>query len=336
MENHYETLGLTMSASQEEIRRAYRILARRYHPDVNPGKASAEERFKSIANAYSVLGDAEKKAKYDQELERFFHADKEFGFRAFQESQRRQSSARKRYMEAQERAEHHSSKRGPKPEQKISREAPKKAAKQGGFFNSIKKSVDIFSLLPKKKSEDSARATKVSVIEVSVSMKDAVYGVKKTVELSEPERIRKISVAIPPGVRNGSVVHLRSKNPFNEELVLIVRVPIHPFLSIQTRGIVAEVPITIQEAICGASISVPTLDEPISVKIPPGSSSGTEVRIPGKGMYSRDSSRGDLFVRFMIQVPQSPDAVGLKDKARELDQYYEGSIRDKLPKVLLS
>lgn len=331
MENHYETLGLAMSASPEEIRRAYRILARRYHPDVNPGKAS-EDRFKQIANSYSVLSDVDKKAKYDQELERFFHADKEFGFRAFQESQRRQSSARKRYMEAQERADKHTQKK----QAHTHREVHRKTDKQPSFFESIKNKVNLFWFLPRKKEEDSAKATKVSVIEVSVSMKDAVYGVKKTVELSEPECVRKISVAIPPGVRNGSVVHLRSKNPFNEELILIVRVPIHPFLTIQTRGIVAEVPISIQEAVCGASVMVPTLDEPISVKIPPGSSSGTEVRIPGKGMHSRDNSRGDLFVRFMIQVPQSPDAVGLKDKVREIEKYYDTPVREKLPKNFLS
>lgn len=325
MENHYETLGISSSASSEEIRRAYRVLARRYHPDVNPGKPAAEERFKKIAAAYAVLSEPDKKRTYDEELERLFNADKEFGYRNFQESQRRQSSARKRYMEAQAKAEQIRKKTKPGAQE------PKKKKPDSGIFSTLKNAFSLFHI-PK---ETSQKATKVSVIEVSVTIKDALYGVKKTVELAEPEHTRKISVAIPPGVRNGSLVHLRSKSPYAEELVIIVRVPSHPYLSIQTRGLVAEMPISLQEAICGATVTLPTLEEPISVKIPPGTSSGQEIRIPGRGLQHRDGSRGDLFIRFLIQVPESPDAVGLKDKAREFEQYYASSPREKLPKTLL-
>lgn len=342
MENHYETLGLNTSASVEEIRRAYRILARRYHPDVNPGKSAAEEKFKKIAEAYSILSDVEKKKKYDIDLERILSQDKFFGYQTFQNAQDRQQRARKRYQESQARAAQHAQQK-PSPQQK-------QAAKPKGtpppeikpsFISAISDSLQkglgkVIGTHSSESPRPKAKQHKMSVIEVSVSIRDAVYGVKKTVEISEPEGQRKISVAIPPGVRNGSVVHLRSKSPLVEELIIIVRLASHPHLSIQTRGLVAEIPITIQEAITGASISVPTLEDQVSIRIPPASTSGTEIRIPEKGLFQKEGTRGDLFIRLMIQVPQSPEAVGLKDKAKELDAYYETPVRANLPKSLLS
>jgi DnaJ-class molecular chaperone len=166
-------------------------------------------------------------------------------------------------------------------------------------------------------------------------MHDAIFGVKKALEIPEPEGQRKVSVKIPAGVRSGSVIRLRAKNMPNEDLVLIVRVAAHPFLTIQARGLVAEIPITIQEAIVGAHISVPTLDEAVSIKIPPGSQSGSELRLKNRGLTLKDGTRGDLFVRLMIRVPETADAVGLKEKASELDAYYSNNVRQGLPKHLV-
>ena len=341
MENHYETLGLNTVASMEEIRRAYRILARRYHPDVNPGKPDAEEKFKKIAAAYAVLGDPVEKNKYDAELEGTINLDKHFAHRAYQRAQRQ--SAKQRYEQSQQ--QDAQQRRGP------NKPPPPLSPKDNGdsLFASLGNSIfdhigGIFGKTSKKKDKRKAGndqnpgskvSQRVSVIEVSLNIRDAIYGVKKTVEIAEPEGVRKISVSIPQGVRNGSVVHLRSKSAFIEELIIIVRVAAHPILSIQTRGLVAEIPISVREAIAGASVAIPTLEDPISVRIPPGSNSGSEIRIAEKGLIHRDNSRGDLFVRFLIHVPQSPEAVGLKDKAREIDAYYENSVRAQLPKSLL-
>jgi DnaJ-class molecular chaperone len=158
--------------------------------------------------------------------------------------------------------------------------------------------------------------------------------VKKTVEIEEPAGTRKLSVAIPPGVRSGSVIRLRAKNSPTEELVLIVRVASHPFIAMQPRGIVVEVPVSVQEAVFGASITVPTLEDPVSIKIPPGTQSGQEVRLRERGVHHREGARGDIFYRILIAVPGSPEAVGLREKVGELEAYYGGGVRAGLPAAL--
>ena len=128
---------------------------------------------------------------------------------------------------------------------------------------------------------------------------------------------------------------MRAKSGSGEDLVIIVRVASHPSLSMQTRGLVAEVPISVNEAICGASVKLPSLDEPMVIKVPPGAQSGTEIRLKARGVQNKDGSRGDLIYRLMVKVPEAIIAVGIQDKARELEQYYESPVRQTLPKTLL-
>lgn len=353
-QNYYQILGLNSSASAEEIRRAYRILARRYHPDVNPGKTS-EERFKSIAEAYATLSDTDKRTAYDSNLDADARTKRAF------DNYDRASRHAARFKRQQQNSQFGRVKPESGPED-LNQSAG--SARRGGlsdalhdigtaikgalFVNSSSRrsSVDEQPQRSRTKSRQEPPASsaerkqaggieRLSLIEVSVSIHDAIYGVKKTVEIAEPEGSRKVSVKIPPGVRNGSVVRLRAKSDPAEDMVLIIRVASHPFLSIQTRGLVAEIPITPHEALAGASISVPTLEEPVIVRVTPGSQSGSEIRVKGRGVFGKDGSRGDLFIRLMIQVPESPDAVGLREKAAELDPYFSQPVRSRLPKSLV-
>lgn len=358
MQNHYEVLGIKTSATAEEVRRAYRVLARRYHPDVNPGKAS-EDKFKAIASAYSVLGDQSKRDQFDAEYERFLLHNSPAGFRAYHKQKEDEQRARERFARAQAqeaaRAQAEAQKSSSSVTEETARqsrvklkggsprrsnkteEAPKQPSELvskalSGFKQLFAKRTDA----PKSKSsEKRAGINRISVVEVSISVLDSIMGVKKTVEISEPEGFRKVSVSIPPGARTGSVVRMRARNRSDEELVLIVRVAAHQIVSMQPKGLVIEVPISISEAINGASISVPTLEEPVSIRIPPGSQSGHEVRLKERGLVQRDGSKGDLFYRLMVRVPESPQAVGLAAKAQELDLYYESTVRSSLPKSLL-
>ncbi|MBN8550259.1 MAG: DnaJ domain-containing protein [Deltaproteobacteria bacterium] len=358
MDNYYETLGLNTSATFEEIRRAYRILARRYHPDVNPGKAS-EEKFKLISQAHTVLSDPEKRKVYDIDLEGFLRTRVNTRTQAYQRQQQRYDGARKKFYEAKHqnfgKVDPNSTKEEAEPRPRPDPKRRNRAPSPGPFAGLAETARSLLKRLnspvggekkatpnPKparpqsaaqERPSEPAGILKISVVEVSVSIKDAIYGIKKTVEIAEPEGARKISVNIPPGVRNGSVVHLRSET--HEDLVIIVRVAAHPFLSIHPKGLVAEVPISINEAISGASVQVPTLDEPIVIKVPPASQSGTEIRLKEKGIALRDGSRGDLFIRLLIKVPETSDAVGIKEKAAELDRYYSTPVRQALPKTLL-
>jgi DnaJ-class molecular chaperone len=344
MQNHYETLSINSSATEDEIRRAYRILARRYHPDVNPGETSAE-RFKAIAEAYAVLRDKESKQQYDIELEKYLRKNVSRQFKAYEKQQRR-ATATERYYKAQkadyekikewqeqraraEAEEAASAKKSDKFDLKTKLDTVRKSLK-GLLESASSRTTDNKSSKPAK----SARVSKISILEVSVTIFDVISGVRKTVEIEEPEGSRKINVRIPAGVRNGSIVRLRANNLPGEEVVLIIRVARHPFLSIEQKGLMIEIPITINEAISGATIKVPTLEDPVMLKIPPNTSSGTELRLRGRGIPEKDSA-GDLFVRLMIKVPESEHAVGIKDRAADLDLYYEHSVRQDLPKTLL-
>ena len=366
MENYYEILGLNSSATFEEIRRAYRILARRYHPDVNPGKTS-EEKFKRIAQAHQVLSDQEKRKAYDVDLEAHFRTKGSAGTQAYQRAQQRYDGARKRFYEQKHQNFGKVQPAGPDAQVSEPKDERVRSTRPAADpFGGVKKTVQSFIKFlntpvgkkpratrteqrthsksgsmakpvqneePRREKADPSGVLKISVVEVSVTIKDAIYGIKKTVEIQEPEGVRKTSVTIPSGVRNGSVVHLRSRT--QEDLVIIVRVAAHPFLSVQPKGLVAEVPISVGEAINGASITVPTLDEPMIVKVPPASSSGTEIRLKEKGIVHRDGSRGDLFIRLMIKVPDASTAVGIKEKSSELDMYYGAPVRQHFPKNLL-
>ena len=116
--------------------------------------------------------------------------------------------------------------------------------------------------------------------------------------------------------------------------MVIARVARHPFLSIQPHGLTVQIPITIGEAIAGATIKVPTLDDPAMLKIPPNTQSGAEFRLKGRGLVEKDGP-GDLVIKILINVPESVNAVGIKDKAAGLDQYYEQNVRQNYPKSLL-
>lgn len=330
-ENHYTVLGLQPSATADEVRRAYRILARRYHPDLNPGKAS-EARFKQIAEAYRVLSDPQRRQEFDASL------GAEAARTSFTGANKRQRpSARERFY--QQKYENFGKTAAEEPQRQ--RATPTKPPKQGpapfgALFDRLRGSTkSIFDeVFTSRRATRTTSAppplSKVSIIEVSVSLREAIYGVRRNVEIEEPEGVRKIAVRIPAGVRSGSVVRLQSKGNAAEEVVLIVKVAPHPFLSLQQRGLVLEVPITINEAISGASISVPTLEEEVVVRVPAGTQSGNELRVRGKGVLFKDGQRGDLFVRFLVRVPESPEAVGLKERAAELDRYYESNVRSAL------
>jgi len=342
--NYYEILGLRPSATQDEIRRAYRVLARRFHPDVNPGEKSGEK-FKLVAHAYNILSDSNKRAAYDLEIEttlrNFAHASyrtqqQRHGRRATREHyeslQRKiQEEVNRRKAEAKSEYQRSSESFGGvlKDAGAILGKSLKWISHQIGSFTHGFKSAEFVA--------DRIRESfgkKISVIEVSLTVHEAISGLKKTIEVSEPEGPRKVSVTIPPGVRNGSVIHMRSDDNKGEDMILIVRIASHPFMSVGPKGIIVEIPITIHEAVCGASIKVPTLENPAIIKVPPGTQSGTELRVKEAGPLMKDGTKGDIFYRVMIRVPESSLAVGIKEKTSDLDNYYEQSVRAKIPEDL--
>lgn len=316
MQTFYEILGISVSASAEEVRRSYRILARRYHPDLNPSNSEKNsEIFRKICQAYETLSNPEKRRSYDS----LIPESKTFSQKNQKKTDKRQAA--RKYSEAS----YSSNKSQSKVRATIQgKNTPEKNSKIAFLFNKFN---------PFKGTHNTS-STKISVLEVSVSIMEAIYGTKKTVELEEPEGIRKLSINLPVGMRTGSVIRLKDRNNTNEEILVIIRVSPHPFLSIQTKGLIYEVPISVSESILGANFTIPSLDEDLSLKIPPGTSSGDEIRVPSKGLYLKDNSRGDLFIKFMVITPNLNDQIGLKDLARSIEVYYKDSVRAKLSREL--
>ena len=316
MKDYYKILGVNSSATHDEIRRAYRILARRYHPDVNPGKSS-EDKFKTISAAYEILSDPKKRSSYDLDYERIQLASyaEKFSEKIAAQFKKQKTSHTKK--------------------QSTNKSAEKNdlssLTKAKNSVNSRLQQIKNFFTPKKQKHKNNLKS--ISIIEISVNIKEALYGQKKTIEIPTIDGNRKISVNIPPGVKSGSVLRLKhsQKNTSEEEIVLIIRVAHHPYISIQNKGLVVEVPVSIQEALFGANITLPTLDEAALVKIPPSSQSGSEIRLKNKGILQKDGQRGDLIYKLQIKIPQSVSAVGLKDKINDIDKYYEEPVRKTFP-----
>ena len=307
--SHYTTLGIAPDASAEEIRRAYRILARRYHPDVNPGMDS-KSKFQKISEAYTVLSDPSKRSTYDTEIRvnQKIHSA-------------RPASARKR----------------PQPSTPFQQPKNLKNPKRG-FFDEVKDIFKEVSTKVSKTKKTQARPPtpqKVSVLELSLEIKEAIRGGVKQVELAEPEGRRTISITVPAGVKTGDIIRLNGKHS-REDLVAVVRLLPDPVLSITRKGIIIETPVTLEEAMFGASITVPTLDEPVVLKIPAQTQNGSELRIKGKGVPNRSSGeKGDLVYKISIRIPENASATALAAAKILTPEYGKESVRSTMPKTLV-
>jgi molecular chaperone DnaJ len=352
MINHYKTLGLSNAASASEIRRAYRVLARRYHPDVNPNGDSSEI-FKTIASAYAVLSDPEKKQQYDLELKQTQESFEESFERAREALKRNQrGDAYRKHSEYQSEPSkstgasdakgYSTQSSGVRVKSDISAVSDflsKNTVKriksiQDSAVKSLKGSISRFSsYFPKRlAAARSRKGSEFALVELSISIQEAIQGARRTVNLAEPgERPRKVSVNIPAGVRTGSLVRLRGKES-GSEIVLVINVENHPWLSLAERGLTMEIPLTFAEAVDGCKVQVPAFGDPLLVTVEPRTQSGKEVRLKGQGISLRDGTRGDLFIRFIVKVPDQELAPELKSLSELLGEAYSRGVREHLPK----
>jgi len=339
----YETLGVSKGASPDEIKKAYRKLARQYHPDNNPGDAAAEERFKEVQTAYDVLSDAEKRKQYDRfgaangrpgpgggfnfNTEGFDFADLGdlgdifgglFGGRGRTQQQRGQ---RGRDLEIEVRLSFEDSLHGvetkiPVELETACRECGGSGAKPGTAptlcpechgRGVISESQGLFAL-----SQPCPRCRGNGTV-----IEDPCPKCRGT---GRERRTKRYTVKIPAGVKDGSRIRLRGKGEAGYggaeagDLYVVTRVA--PSKTFERRGndLVVEVPVSFTDAAMGANVRVPTPDGPVTVKVKPGTTDGTMLRVKGKGAPKlKGSGRGDLLARVKIQVPKK-----LSKKQREL------------------
>ena len=291
--DYYDVLGVGRNADAKEIKRAYRKLAKKYHPDMNPGDKNAEQKFKEITEAYNILSDDEKKKLYDQ-----------YGFAAFEEG----AGAGGAYGGGQGFHGQSGSQSGSFGGQGFHSQSG-----FGGFGgrSTQAKGSDLHS-------------------EVSVSFEEAAFGCDRVMRLSDPSGngvTQTLKVHVPAGIEDGKSIRLKGKgNPgFNGgpagDLFLKVNVASKPGFERKGMDIYTTANIPFTTAVFGGEAKVTTLYGDVICKIPEGTQSGRKIRLKGKGIVSmKDSAvHGNQYVTVQIQVPQnlSPEA---KEKLREFQQ----------------
>ena len=287
--DYYEVLGVPRDASEEDIRRAYRKLARQYHPDVNK-EAGAEDRFKEVSEAYEVLRDTEKRERYDRlgaELEggrRRLRRVRVLGIRRAERRLRRRARRVRRRRRLQRLL------RGPvrgrpawPPHGRVRR-----LRRVRGLLRRV-----VATRRPRSSSRSRRRPR----------------GGKRKISLGDG---RDYEVNIPAGVRDGQRIRLAgeggrgvSGGP-SGDLFLRVRIKPHPRFRLEGRDLYLDLPIAPWEGVLGAQVDVPTLDGTTRVKVPPGSSTGRKLRLRGQGFPGPRGGHGDLYAVLKVEVPKKP------------------------------
>jgi molecular chaperone DnaJ len=300
----YTVLGIGRSASEKEIKQAYRRLARKYHPDVNPGDKTAEAKFKEMNEAYEVLSDPEKRKKYDRYGDQWQHAE-QFA--------------------------------------KAGQGAQWDFGKGGTYttydFGDLGDLGDIFGGIFQGfgGAGTARRSARPRGIEypVEVTLEEAYHGAKRVLQLQAEEpcsvcggsgrvgrarcsncggsgrllRPKRLEVKIPPGVRDGSKVRIAGQGSqgyggAKGDLLLVVKVLPHQIFERKGDDLNVEVPVPLTTAMLGGEVGVPTLKGNVALKVPPETQNGKVFRLSGQGMpHLNDSSRGDIFARVKVMLP---------------------------------
>lgn len=286
MANPYETLGVAPNASQDDIRKAYRNAAKETHPDLNPGKPEAETRFKEINAAYDIIGDANKRKRYDageidetgaeRQPERHFYRE---------------------YAEAD-------------PNMRYRRRA-ESAAGQGNGANEF--DYDIFADLFRGRGGEGghfrmpAQDVRYSL---EIDLLDAARGTHKVVSMPDGKTL---DITIPGGIKDGQMLRLKGQGLAGSDgntgdAYVQVSVRPHPGFKRDGDDILSTLPVSLGEALNEASVRVDTIDGPVEVKVPKGAKEGTKLRLRGKGVSrGKDGGRGDQFVAIHIVPPEGAD-----------------------------
>ncbi|WP_142847397.1 DnaJ C-terminal domain-containing protein [Telmatospirillum sp. J64-1] len=284
MEDPYKILGIAKTASQDEIKKAYRKLARELHPDLHPGDRKAEDRFKAASAAYDLLSDPDKRARFDRgEIDASGAERMRRGsWRSYGEG-----SGGAKYREGAD--------YGFDPDDIFAEmmRRKEKGRQQWNFGFGGGESWET-----RAKGRDARYTLKVSFV-------DAAVGATKRISLPNGKTL---DVRIPPGTHDKQTLRLKGQGspgsgggPAGDALVEITVEP-HPFFERRDNDIHVEVPVTLQEAVMGGKITVPTVDGKVALTVPPHSNSGTVLRLRGKGIAG-----GDQFVRLKVMLPDPPD-----------------------------
>ncbi|MHB0961376.1 MAG: DnaJ C-terminal domain-containing protein [Pirellulaceae bacterium] len=303
-EDYYKVLGVKRDASQKDIQRAYRDLARKLHPDMNPGDAKAKEKFQRVQQAYDVLNDPEKREMYDRYGSSFQSAGAGGG---------------PRYSQQHPGA-------GGFDEFDFSQLFGGRGSE--GF-------ADIFRQFSGGQTQGRRRASERPAErggnlhhELEIPFRTAIIGGEVALHVRRPTgKTEAISVRIPAGIEDGRKIRLREQGELAlgggkpGDLLITVRVQPHPHFRRRGNDLEVMVPVTLAEAALGAKVEVPTPKGVITLTVPPGSSGGRRLRIKGHGIASEKGPTGDLFAELRIVLPKMIDEESA-EQIRAFDQRY--------------
>jgi DnaJ-class molecular chaperone len=275
--DYYKILGVDRKASERDIKQAFRRLARQYHPDVNPGDKSAEEKFKQINEAYEVLSDKENRQKYDKYGDKWQYAEQ------FEQAQRQQRQ-----------------------------QAPGWDFNQGGQrvyygegdFGSLFD--DLLRGFGTGRGQAQPRRAQSQEHPVEVTLEEAYRGTTRTLSFADGKRLE---VKVPAGVRTGSRVRLAGKGAQGGDLYLIVTVKPHPTFERRGDDLYVGVSVPLKVAMLGGEVQVPTLKGKVALKIPAETQNGRTFRLAGQGMpHLGNKSSGDLLAKVRVVLPDKLSA----------------------------
>ena len=273
----YKVLGVARSASADDIQKAYRKLAKKLHPDLNPGNPEAEEKFKEVAGAYGLIGDAEKRKRFDSG-----EIDAAGAERPRQNYYRDYASSEREHPYTDD-----------------------------SGFTDFMESEDAFAELLRRSARAQANRRGHDLeFRLPIEFIESIAGANKRLTLPGGNTL---DVAIPPGMTEGQVLRLRGKGApgsgKGDPGDILIEVEIKPDRSFTRQGddIYLELPITLTEAVLGARIKVPTPTGTVTMTVPKGSNAGSTLRLKGKGVSKQAGGHGDQLVKLKVVLPKEPD-----------------------------
>ena len=299
MSNYYDVLGVAKDATEKEIRQAYRRLARQYHPDVNKNDAAAEEKFKEINEAYGVLSDDDSRKKFDRYGENWRHAEE-------QGRNAKRGPAGGGFRWTANNADF---------EDLFANFSGRSGTRTQDFGGSARSPFE--DLFAGARSQPTRRPSPDHPVEVT--LEEAFHGATRTLRLKDG---RTLEVKIPPGVDQGSRVHIASGGDDGGDFYLKVSVLEHPNFQREGRNLYAEIDLDVYDSVLGAEILAPTLTGKVALTVPPNTPNDRRFRLSRLGMppLSGKGNRGDLYVTVKLTLPPdlSEEEIELFRRLREI------------------
>ncbi len=321
--DYYKILGVSPNASEKEIKTAYRRLARKYHPDVNPNDPKAEERFKEINEAYEVLSDPEKRRKYDQ-MRQQYEAWKRAGGQGTFDWSRWATGAPGGYGPGHVHVEY------------VSPEDLGDFSDLFGDLGGLGGFSEFFETFfggPRRRREPRPRRGRDIEQPLQITLEEAFHGGTRRIQWEDGSTIE---VRIPRGIDTGKRIRVRGKGlpgvAGGEPGDLYLKVEVLPHPTFERRGddLYVKVPVDLYTAVLGGEVKVPTMTGHVMLKIPPGTQNGKIFRLRGLGMpkLRNPDERGDLYAEVVVQIPTSltPEERRLFMQLRDLAQKKEVAV----------